>query len=232
MSRTHHSRITGTHLVGHDLRAYRKEDGAMPSAYRTRDRREGRALIREQMSAPIDLDERWTERECLSEWEALDEWSVVSGPERMADWEIALLTGVEQDEAMSIAWSSVTTEPSAGAFAEADPHYVDDLDEDDENDQPHWLAGDVAEVFPDGGYVVTGPAPQTSVRANGYLRVHEAADLLECTSASLIHRLRHRGEWVTNAASYVARPVIAALYAEGLEPFLSGELTLAERLSA
>ena len=191
MSKTDHARVKGSHRVGHAERAWRKEDhDRLPTrpALAMRDEiAEGLALVH----APIDLDERYTMRECVSEWEYLHTHAPANEPdwaeEPLADWERELL-------GQSVA------EP------------VDD-DEDWPTDWTAWLTTPPQEFFDAVGnaYVLEGPdgsRDRTSGKADGYLRAYELARLVGINTAHMVEYLRDvHGEWVAGPTAYVALPV-------------------------
>lgn len=178
--------------------------------------------VTEYLSAPIDLDERFTVRECMDQFEALDQWH--DGDDlRMADWEVALETGIEQDEVrdLGVVWTTASNDAWIGhenlrsleREAEEDEH-LDEL-----LGYESWLApvstAELFDLFPDGGFTIEGPsAYEPSGKADAHMRAHELALLVGIDTARMIDHLRVvEGEWVAGPLAYVALPVCQRMVA-------------------
>lgn len=205
MSKTDHARLPGTHRVGHDGRRWRKDDGESLAqrAVATRE------VIDEGLAeyhAPLDLGETYV-RECSDGFD--DQWH--DGDDlRMADWEIALLTGIDQEEVADVVWTSLESEV-------IDLHertVLVEVDEDEGYDEHYagsWLTGTIAEAFPDGAFTIEGPATQrdrSSGKADAHMRVYELAREVGIETRHMVEFLRVvEGEWVAGQTAYVALPV-------------------------
>jgi len=220
MSKTDHARFSGTHRAGHDGRDERKYVMASRLAVMATAREEiaeGLALV----AAPIDLDERFTVRECMDQFEALDEWDFEPETERMAEWEMALISGLDFPEppegtvwSVTTRYGDVDTDPWAVMAGTPDLWEATTTDEDlDSAEHPSaWLAVPPSEFFDAVGsaYVIEGPSgrDRSSGKAGAYMRAHELALLVGIDTARMIEHLREvEGEWVQSATAYVALPV-------------------------
>ena len=177
MSKTDHARLPGTHRAGHVLRAWRKDDErgwrlpVRPHVSLAEEVAEGLALVH----APLDLDESFAVRECMDQFEDLDQWH--DGDDlRMAYWEVALEAGIGQDEAHArgVVW---TTKSDDSRVGHENMRSLEREAKEDEawDDTPMTFlspvgTGELHDLFPDGGYIVEGPsAYEPSGKAHAHM---------------------------------------------------------------
>lgn len=91
---------------------------------------------------------------------------------------------------------------------------TDDDDDLDGADWCAWLTVPAAQFFDAVGdaWVIEGAKPpQSSVRASGYVRVHELASRIGIETKHMVEYLRAGGEYVASGSAYVAKPTAEAI---------------------